>query len=176
VRHRGGDVIADICRSFLGIAVRVSQDNGLHALPTQRASAPAGNQYGEIFRNTWAALGLLDVTLSLQLNRPTAIDFSLYDQGSSANGSAKDRSSGTTTPSIDEPLLQLCGHLNDVRKMYAASAQETTKLAEIRDALQNWKRQLPFDFQLHYDEDQSPVVVTMHMIYHVAIVLLHRPL
>jgi hypothetical protein len=156
--------------------VRISQDNGLHVLSGRRSSEPGANQYEELFKNTWTALGLLDVTLSLQLNRPSAIDFSIYGLQQRANSTPIDRRNNDGSPTIDEPLLRLCGYLNDVRKMYAASTLELGTLGEIRDALQNWKRSLPYEFQLHYDEEQAPIVVTMHMIYHVAIVLLHRPL
>lgn len=145
-------------------------------LPGRRNPESGSSRYEELFRNTWTALGLLDVILSLQLNRPSAIDFSIYGPLHGTDTTPTDRNGNHTRPTIDEPLLRLCGYLNDVRKMYAASTLEVSTLGEIREALQNWKRKLPSDFQLHYDEEQTPMVVTMHMIYHVAIVLLHRPL
>ncbi|KAJ9102265.1 hypothetical protein QFC19_004812 [Naganishia cerealis] len=154
-----------------GIAVRISQDNGLHVSSNQASSG----QQEDILRRTWTALGLLDVMLSLQLNRPTAVDFSVYGLRKT-DSTPLDRKSNDTHSTIDEALLRLCGYLSDVRKMYASSILDVSLLSEIRDGLQLWKRKIPSEFQLHYDEEQSPLVVTMHMIYHVAIVLLHRPL
>jgi hypothetical protein len=151
-----------------GIAVRISQDLGLHVSSSQTSSG----QKDDILRKTWTAIGLLDVMLSLQLNRPTAVDFSVYG----LRRTDISRTTKETHSTIDEAILQLCGYLSDVRKMYASSILDVSSLGEIRDGLQLWKRKIPSEFQLHYDEEQSPLVATMHMIYHVAMVLLHRPL
>ncbi|KAJ9125355.1 hypothetical protein QFC22_000315 [Naganishia vaughanmartiniae] len=152
---------------WLGIAVRISQDIGLHVSSNQESTGPED----DVLRKTWTALGLLDVMLSLQLNRPTAVDFSVYG----LRRTDTSRTTNTAHSTIDEAILQLCGYLSDVRKMYASSILDVSSLGEIRDGLQHWKRRIPSEFQLHYDEEQSPLVVTMHMIYHVAMVLLHRP-
>ncbi|KAJ9109012.1 hypothetical protein QFC21_000338 [Naganishia friedmannii] len=152
---------------WLGIAVRISQDIGLYVSASQASSGPED----DVLRKTWTALGLLDVMLSLQLNRPTAVDFSVYG----LRKTDVSRTTRDTHSTIDEAILQLCGYLSDIRKMYASSILDVSLLSEIRDGLQHWKRKIPSEFQLHFDEEQSPLVVTMHMIYHVAMVLLHRP-
>lgn len=152
----------------IGIAVRISQDIGLHVSSSQASSGSED----DVLRKTWTALGLLDVMLSLQLNRPTAVDFSVYGR----RKTDLSRTGNDAHPTVDDAILQLCGYLSDVRKMYASNILDVSLLSEIRDGLQGWKRKIPSEFQLHYDEEQSPLVVTMHMIYHVAIVLLHRPL
>lgn len=154
-----------------GIAIRTAQDIGLHQADPNASTGPESHFTSTTQRKRlWTTLCFMDVMLSLQLGRPSAIEFDLEVPDRDLLGS------GYGVRAFDH-LPGICRLLQEIRrKLYGARSVTVPELDTIKERLQNWKSSLPNDLQGILGEDVPPDVALLLMLYHTAVLLAWRPL
>ena len=147
-------------------------------------------------RRVWGVTVLLDLYMSLQLGRPPAVveGRALFDP-SSAPSAVTDTLASTLNHNADadHPLfaytvslsrtisrinlylyLAISGHPNSKTTRPPKPSSEMLKALE--SELDTWYQSLPPQFRISIGHQPAREVIELNMLYHVAIILLYRPL
>ena len=184
------------------MAVRMARDLALHSDPSSGASN--GNGIGKfsveelsIRRRVWGVTLMLDLFLALQLSRPSAIvDGYVLDRSIAPTASPRLNNAPTSTLALnpdtdpDHPLfshtvslsrimsrinlylyLGFSGHRNTT-----PPGQTSEMLTTLEGELDRWHQSLPIQFRISIGHQPTKEVIELNMLYHVAIILLHRSL
>ena len=138
-------------------------------------------------RRIWGVVSILDLYLSLQLGRPSAIvdgycDFSntpgttspisqLVSPDSSIPGSSFDTLFGQTVS-----LCRIISRINFYLYLNLGSKSLSDMLVLLKSELDIWHQGLPVQFRISIGHQPTQDVLEVNMLYHIAVILLYRPL
>lgn len=164
-----------------GLAVRMAQDLQLHEYPSSNEALQTPPEEAQLRRNVWGVCVILDLLLSLQMGRPPANSDAL--KGSLAVASR------TRPPDVDvnpSPPFTYAVSLCRVIAMinfhlylgYPSPAAQTPpdKVSHLRTELDMWHHSLPMQYRISIGHQPRRDVLEINMLYHVAIILLYRPM
>lgn len=175
----------------LGLAVRMGQDldlneDGTNPPPNRPELSPEDQQTR---RNIWGVSLMLDLFLSLQLGRPPAIVDALRAPSASNTDKWKtDILNASLVPGIVPPpqplfthTITLCQIISRINfHLYLGFSSEvrpqTEKLLTLKTELDMWQHGLPHEYRISIGHQPERDVLEVNMLYHVAIILLYRPL
>jgi len=187
---------------LLGLAVRMGQDLGMHSDST--VSSRTGNwQENEKYsleelrmrQRVWGVTQILDLFLSLQLGRPPGIvDRQMFSDWPSYTLT----STSATAPNLifnPECSSMVFAHIISVSRIISRinrylylgfsgySGSNTTGLDKssgilvtLAGELDMWHQSLPVELRISIGHQPTREVIELNMLYHVAIILLYRPL
>jgi hypothetical protein len=176
----------------------MGQDLGLHSDGTPSESKGKGKYSVEelaMRRNVYGVTLILDLFLSLQLGRPSAIvQAQIFSEGSSAS---YPNLAGSLTPTADPRntpfayTVSLCrivscinlylylgisGSTNTNANADLSPEMSTKILTSLKAELDIWHQTLPVQFRISIGHQPTREVIELNMLYNVAIILLYRPL
>lgn len=162
------------------MAVRVGQDMDLNGdLPTTYAKKSFPLQEIRLRRSIWNVSLMLDLFLSLQLGRPPASFDCLrssmtFDTPESeyANHPAPIFLHATA---LYRTIARINLHLYLGYDTPAMQSQ-SEKLCTLKEELEKWYQSLPGQYRVVIGHQQDRSVLELNMLYHVAVILLYRPL
>jgi len=170
-----------------GVAVRISIDLGLHLHSSAWVDVP--EDVKTIRRRVWGVVCILDLLLSLQLGRPSAI-FDAHWASEipvtpppppDAGLPSSLETSVTATPQYFAYTSSLCLIISRINyQLYLSTPanedQNIERLESLRRELDNWREALPSELRISIGHQASLPVLDVNLLYHVAIILLYRPL
>jgi|ERR1700691_2844944 hypothetical protein len=186
-----------------GLAVRMCQDLGLHSNSTEAKGKGKGTYSAEelaMRRRVWGVTLILDILLSLQLGRPSAIvEGHVFSDGTSTTTSPALASIRTPIlnpdTDTDHPLFshtvslsRIISHINLYLYLGfngptsmntntgGTSRKPSEMLTTLKANLDMWHQALPVQFRISIGHQPTREVIELNMLYHVAIILLYRPL
>lgn len=165
---------------LVGMAVRVGQDMDLNGdLPATYSKKSFPSQEIRLRRSIWNVSLMLDLFLSLQLGRPPASFDCLrssmtFDTPESeyANHPAPIFLHATA---LYRTIARINVHLYLGYDTPAMQSQ-TEKLSTLKEELEKWYQFLPGQYRVVIGHQQDRSVLELNMLYHVAVILLYRPL
>ncbi|KXN85631.1 Nitrogen assimilation transcription factor nirA [Leucoagaricus sp. SymC.cos] len=165
---------------LVGLAVRMAQDLQLHEESNDRALQLTAEE-NQLRRNVWGVCVILDLLLSLQMGRPPATSDALKGTLSVQ--------SRPRPPDIDinpsPPFtyaVSLCRVISLINfHLYLGYPSSTAqsppdKLSHLRTELDMWHHSLPMQYRISIGHQPRRDVLEINMLYHVAIILLYRPI
>lgn len=164
----------------------MGQDLSLHSDSTPEGNARGNAKVKGTFsdeeltmrRRVWGVTLILDVFLSLQLGRPSAI-FTGPSSPPSALTSTSASTLFTQTVSLARIIsrinLHLYSHIGSTDAATTEGANPST-LMTLKNELDVWNQVLPIQFRIAIGHQPSREVIELNMLYHVAVILLYRPL
>jgi hypothetical protein len=180
----------------------MGQDLGLHLDSTDgdTSKEQAQTQYSveelAIRRRVWGVTLILDLYISLQLGRPPAVmDGSALFDPYSTPSAVTDTLAFTLNHNADADhllfaytvslsriisrinlylYLAISGHPNSKTTRPPNPSSEMLKALE--SELDTWHQSLPAQFRISIGHQPTREVIELNMLYHVAIILLYRPL
>lgn len=165
---------------FLGLAIRMAQDMHLHEDANDR-SAQSQSEEGKLRRNVWGVCTILDLLLSLQMGRPQACSEALKRQvASSRHSRASDVDINPLPPfTYSVSLCHVISMINfNFYLGYSSTTAQTPSelLMQLRSELDLWHHCLPVQYRISIGHQPRRDVLEINMLYHVAIILLYRPM
>lgn len=166
---------------YPGLAVRMAQDMQLHEELPNNESLSTPSEEIQLRQNVWGVCYMLDLLLSLQMGRPPINSDVL-------------KGSLTATPRLSTPAsdvnplppftyaVSLCRVVATINFHlylgYRASTGQSPpeKLSHLRAELDMWHHSLPMQYRISIGHQPRRDVLEINMLYHVAIILLYRPM
>ncbi|ORX79621.1 hypothetical protein K493DRAFT_243493 [Basidiobolus meristosporus CBS 931.73] len=182
---------------YSGMAIRMAEDLGLHRNPDRWQIKTLSSSLKETRKRTWWSCYVMDRNASACMGRPLSIDdrhcdtsFPQVDVVQTTRGTGADEllNSGMCMDAFVEviKLHEIYGQI--MNNIYAIRAHPTENpfksesfLLELDSALHKWMVELPTALQYnpqHYFDGRKPAsnyVAYLHILYHSALILLHRP-
>ena len=176
---------------LLGIAVRMSQDLGLHLNSSAWVDVP--DETKDMRRRVWGVVCILDLLLSLQLGRPSAI---LDPQWASeipisvppapdAGRPESLETFNTPAPHFFAFTASLCLILSHINfQLYLNPKNDSAsggflsldKLTKLKAELDQWYARLPSELRISVGHSASLPALDLNLLYQVAVILMYRPL
>ncbi|ORX99110.1 hypothetical protein K493DRAFT_313350 [Basidiobolus meristosporus CBS 931.73] len=173
---------------YSGMAIRLAEDLGLHRNPDRWQIKTLSDSVKEARKRTWWSCYVMDRSASASMGRPLCIDDRHCDTSFPQIPTEELCESGTRMDVFVEviKLHEIFGRImNNVYAIRTHPTQNPFKseaiLLELDSALHKWLVELPPDLQYNpqqYFNGKKPasnVIVYLHVLYHSALVLLHRP-
>lgn len=167
-----------------GLAVRISQDLGLHL--DQTKGPDSSREVRRIRSSVWAVVCVLDLLLSLQVGKPPAITESYFNEPIPQDDPNKPFSPGWRDPSIPQiadpcPLfahtVKLCQVISRLQAwLYLNKRATRENMVVLRGELEGWHNNLPPAYRVSIGHRPAASILNVHLLYHTAVVLLYRPL
>jgi hypothetical protein len=165
--------------------VRMGQDLELHSTSNTHTKETSEEQQNK--RRIWGVVLILDLYLSLQLGRPSAIVDGYCDFNSTpaqSNPIDQISASGVSSlmlvnESIFAQTVSLCRIISRVNfYLYLGFGSKTSSdtLDMLKSELDQWHRGLPVQFRIAIGHQPTQDVLEVNMLYHIAVILLYRPL
>lgn len=139
------------------------------------------SEEAKLRRNVWGVCIILDLLLSLQMGRPPATSDAL--KGQLAVGSRSRPPDVDLNPSPPFAYaVSLCRVISMINFHlylgYPSSTAQTPpeKLSRLRTELDMWHHSLPMQYRISIGHQPRRDVLEINMLYHVAIILLYRPM
>jgi hypothetical protein len=155
-----------------------------------------------IRRRVWGVTLMLDLFLALQLGRPSAIvDGHVFsDRSIAPTTSSRPNNAHTSTLALnpdtdpDHPLFshtislsRIMSRINlylylgfngprNTNTNTTPPSQSSEMLTTLEGELDMWHQSLPIQFRISIGHQPTKEVIELNMLYHVAIILLYRPL
>lgn len=166
----------------------MSQDLGLHLKSSAWVDIP--EDVKDMRRRVWGVVCILDLLISLQLGRPSAIIDSQWasevpisippppDVGRPGALESHD----TPTPLFFAYTSSLCLIIARINfQLYLGDENDSQdesvrKLGVLKKELDGWHARLPPDLRISIGHTASLPVLDVNLLYHVAVILLYRPL
>jgi hypothetical protein len=156
----------------------MAQDMHLHE-DSNDNTAQSQSEEAKLRRNVWGVCTILDVLLSLQMGRPQACSEALKRQlASSAHSRPLDV--GLLPPF--NYSVSLCNVISMINFNFYLGYSSTTAqnpselLMQLRSELDMWHHYLPVQYRISIGHQPRQDVLEINMLYHVAIILLYRPM
>jgi len=165
---------------FSGLAVRMGQDLQLHEEPNNSV-LQLTTQDSELRQNIWGVCLILDLLLSLQMGRPPANFDSLKTSLNTVPRPCPLDVDVDTTPPFAY-AVSLCRIISMINfHLYLGyplpTAQSSPeKLLHLRTELDMWHHSLPVQYRISIGHQPRREVLEINMLYHVAIIILYRPM
>ncbi|KAF9450826.1 hypothetical protein P691DRAFT_809349 [Macrolepiota fuliginosa MF-IS2] len=166
---------------LVGLAVRMAQDLQLHDDLAENAALQTPPEETLLRRNVWGVCIVLDLLLSLQMGRPPIYSDPL--KGSLVVASRSRPPDVDVNPSPPFTYaVSLCRVISMINFHlylgYPSPAAQTPpdKLSHLRTELDMWHRTLPMQYRISIGHQPRRDVLEINMLYHVAIILLYRPI
>ncbi|KAF8326863.1 fungal-specific transcription factor domain-containing protein [Cantharellus anzutake] len=175
---------------LMGVAVRMSQDLGLHL--SSSAWVEVSDETKDMRCRVWGVVCILDLLLSLQLGRPSVIlDAQWATEIPISNPPPPDaghpqslENFNTPAPHFFSHTASLClviSHINF--QLYHSSKNNSEgdgipsldKLAPLKAELDQWHVRLPPELRISMGHSASLPTLDVNLLYHVAIILMYRP-
>ena len=167
--------------------MRMSIDLGLHLHSSAWVDVP--EEVKTIRRRVWGVVCILDLLLALQLGRPSAI-FDAHWSSEIPVTPPPPPDAGlpssletpiTPTPQYFAYTSSLCLIISRINyQLYLSTPanedQHVERLDNLRRDLDNWHEGLPSELRISIGHQASLPVLDVNLLYHVAIILLYRPL
>ncbi|KAJ3575464.1 hypothetical protein NP233_g1081 [Leucocoprinus birnbaumii] len=165
---------------LLGLGVRMAQDLKLHEEAAD-STTPLANPDAIMRRNVWGVCVILDLLLSLQMGRPPVTSDALKNPLTPASRSRPpDIDVNPPTPfAYAVSLCRVIALINfHLYLGYPSSAAQSPpdKLSHLRTELDMWHHSLPMQYRISIGHQPQREVLEVNMLYHVAIILLYRPI
>jgi hypothetical protein len=148
---------------------------------TNEGTLQASSPETQLRRNIWGVCFIVDLLLSLQMGKPPIT----YD---ALKGSLS-MSSRQRPPDVDinpsPPFtyaVSLCRVIATINfhlylgYPYPTAQPSPDKLSQLRGELDMWHRSLPMQYRISIGHQPRRDVLEINMLYHVAIILLYRPM
>ncbi|KAF9465952.1 fungal-specific transcription factor domain-containing protein [Collybia nuda] len=177
---------------LVGLAVRMAQDLDLNEDDSNANRPDLLPEDRQTRRNIWGVSSMLDLFLSLQLGRPPAIMDALRPTGPSHSNNWQSNAIPSSlipelTPTIQSQTLfahtvALCHIMARINFHFylgfspVEAQPQTEKLLELKAELDMWQHALPHKYRISIGHQPEREVLEVNMLYHVAIILLYRPL
>lgn len=175
------------------MAVRMGQELEL-SKEASHSTTKYSSEDRSIRENVWGVSLILDLFLSLQLGRPSAVADVLKMQSDSSRSLVA--ATGETVPSSSlihgmapppQPLfyhtVALCQIISRINfylylnfNMSGAQQSQSEKLVFLKNELDMWQHGLPHQYRISLGHQPGRDVLEVNMLYHVAVILLYRPL
>jgi hypothetical protein len=172
--------LTDTHNIYIGLAVRMAQDLLLHDDSTNE-NPQLPPQEIQLRRNVWGVCVMLDLLLSLQMGRPPANSDALKESVVvGLRSRAPDVDINPSPPfTYAVSLCRVIAMINFYLYLgYPSSAAQSPpdKLSHLRTALDMWHHSLPMQYRISIGHQPRRDVLEINMLYHVAIILLYRPM
>lgn len=158
----------------------MAQDLQLHE-DSNEGTLQVSSQETQLRQNIWGVCIILDLLLSLQMGRPPATSDAL--KGSLAIGSRSRPPDLEINPSPPFTYaVSLCRVISMINfhlylgYPYSTAQSPPDKLSHLRTELDMWHHSLPMQYRISIGHQPRRDVLEINMLYHVAIILLYRPM
>jgi len=158
----------------------MGQDLHLHEEPNNSVLRST-TQGSELRQNIWGVCLILDLFLSLQMGRPPATSDSLKISLNTIPRSCPLDADFDPSPpfayavSLCRIISMINFHLHLGYPLPAAPSPPE-KLLHFRTELDTWHRSLPVQYRISIGHQPRREVLEINMLYHVAIIILYRPM
>ncbi|ORX81705.1 hypothetical protein K493DRAFT_320594 [Basidiobolus meristosporus CBS 931.73] len=181
---------------YSGMAIRLAEDLGLHRNPDSWQTQRLSSEVRETRKRVWWACYILDRTASASMGRPLCID----DRHCDTNYPTIPQVELDSPQVMSDPeagycmkvfvqsvkLYEIIGSiLNNIYAIRGTSTENPIRsesiLLELDSALHTWQVSLPSSMKYEPSEyfagipPAAPLVAYIHILYHNALILLHRP-
>ncbi len=152
---------------LIGTAIRMGQELDLHMPPPSKSRLSP--EEIQVRQNVWGVCLLLDLLLSLQLGKPPAVADSLRSPPVLPSPQSQSLFAHTYT------LCHIVSRIN-LHLYFGFTPSAPTALATLKKELDLWQQTLPMQFRISLGHQPEQKVLEVNMFYHVAVILLYRPL
>jgi hypothetical protein len=161
--------------------VRIGQDLALYS-PSATSTVKYSAEETQTRSQVWGVVLIVDLYVSLQLGRPSAFLDGRYDLHSIVDASDFNLHSD---PTKNEPssmflhtvfLCQIISKINFTLYLGFGSAAQQDALTSLKNELDVWHSKLPLSFRVSIGHHPAKEALELNMLFHVAIILLYRPL
>lgn len=165
---------------LVGLAVRMAQDLQMHE-GTNDSTLQLTTPDAQLRQNIWGVCIILDLLLSLQMGKPPATFDALKDSLTTTARSHPPEIDINPSPPFAY-AVSLCRVISMINfHLYLGYTSSPTpsspeKLSHLRTELDMWHHSLPMQYRISIGHQPRREVLEINMLYHVAIILLYRPI
>ncbi|EKM77600.1 hypothetical protein AGABI1DRAFT_115157, partial [Agaricus bisporus var. burnettii JB137-S8] len=157
----------------------MAQDMHLHE-DSHDGNVQPQSEEGRLRQNVWGVCTILDLLLSLQMGRPQSCSEALKRRLASSHSRASDVDINPSPPFTY--AVSLCHVISMINFNFYLGYTMTTAqtpselLMQLRSELDLWHHCLPVQYRISIGHQPRQDVLEINMLYHVAIILLYRPI